>query len=470
MEKSKLIQVLRTFSVSELREFKDFVASPFFNKNQELVLFYSYLKKVAPKFSIKKIKKEIAYKAIFPNKKYDEKHLKYLMSFLLKLAEEFIGLKKYQSRNILLKHNILEACIDRKLDKSYLDIYRKATKELEDHPYRDTSFYFEKHLLAEVGNRYFGKKNIRKFNEGLQETTDNFDHYYLGKKLKLTCEMLNQQKFLSGDYQPHMLEELQNYLQKFPYEDVPIITVYFTILKTLTDEEDVSHFEQLKSHLKTYFNVFEIEEMKQIYIHTINYCIRKIRKKEERFVEEALNLYMNGIETKLLFEGDFLSPWTYNNIIKLGLRLGRYDWTESAIKTYHTALEESFRPNALNYSLADLYYHKRDFNKALLHLREVEFSDIFFALDAKIMLLKVYFEKSEGEALHSLIISFKTYLKRNKLISDTMRNTYLNFIFFITQLDKNQFTPIPDLKTKIIDSELLVDRKWLLEKLEIMGN
>ena len=97
MEKSKLIQVLKTFSTSELREFKDFVASPFFNKNQELILFYGYIKKNAPSFSLKKIKKEVVYQTVFPNQNYDEKHLKYLMSFLLKLAEEFIGLKKYQS-------------------------------------------------------------------------------------------------------------------------------------------------------------------------------------------------------------------------------------------------------------------------------------------------------------------------------------------------------------------------------------
>ena len=44
MHNSKLIELLKSFSASELREFKDFVASPFFNKNEELSLFYAYLK------------------------------------------------------------------------------------------------------------------------------------------------------------------------------------------------------------------------------------------------------------------------------------------------------------------------------------------------------------------------------------------------------------------------------------------
>ena len=81
MENSKLIALLKTFNTQELRAFKDFVASPYFNKNQELVLFYDYLKKIAPKFPLKKISRESIYNNLFPKKEYDDKHMNYLMSF-----------------------------------------------------------------------------------------------------------------------------------------------------------------------------------------------------------------------------------------------------------------------------------------------------------------------------------------------------------------------------------------------------
>ncbi|MFT4761074.1 MAG: hypothetical protein ACI9XO_003786 [Paraglaciecola sp.] len=55
MENSKLVQLLKTFSTQELREFKDFMQSPLFNKNQDLVDFYLYLKKIAPNFPTKKL-------------------------------------------------------------------------------------------------------------------------------------------------------------------------------------------------------------------------------------------------------------------------------------------------------------------------------------------------------------------------------------------------------------------------------
>ena len=325
MEKSKLISVLRTFSTSELREFKDFVGSPFYNKNEELVRLYNHLKKLAPRFPFKKIEKEVVYSALFGKKAFDEKHMKYLMSFLLKLAEQFIGLKKYQEDDVVVQAHILEACLDRNLDKSYANIFRKATNELDKVPYKDTNFYYNKYLLADIGNRYFSHQNIRKYNAQLQEASDFFDLYYLGKKLQYSCEMLSSKKFLSTDYHAKMLKEVHQYLDENPHDDIPIVVIYQTILHTLTEESNIAHFHKLKILLRKYFDLFEQAEMKQMYVHAINYCIRKIRQKEEQFVEEALNLYMQGIDTKLLYEGEFLSPWTYINIIKLGLRLGRYD-------------------------------------------------------------------------------------------------------------------------------------------------
>ena len=92
MDNSKLIALLRTFSTQELREFKDFIASPFFNKNRDLLLFYSKLRKLAPDFPADKTEKEVFFKTVFPANPYEDKQMHYLMSFLLKLAEQYIGL------------------------------------------------------------------------------------------------------------------------------------------------------------------------------------------------------------------------------------------------------------------------------------------------------------------------------------------------------------------------------------------
>ncbi len=463
MYNSKLIELLSTFSTSELREFKDFVSSPFFNKNEELVLFYLYLKKIAPDFPVKKVRREAVYAALFKGKKYDEKHLNYLMSFLLKLAEQYIGFSKYRTQGILPEYHILSSCLDRQLNKHYQNIFQKARKKLDANPLRGTEHYYQNYLLYQVEDQQFGLQKVRRYDANIQRAANQLDLFYLNQKLKYACEMLDREKTLSVNYQQSMLKEIALYLESLDMESSPAIAIYYHIYLTLTEENGDPYFERLKALLNKYTYRFSQFEVKEMYLLALNFCIRKVREKDDRYVLEAFTLFKNGIENKSLYENNLLSPWTFKNTIKLGLRLKQFDWTENFIKNYKDDLDEETRDNALNYNLADLYYYKKDFEKAQNLLQRVEFSDVFYALSSKVMLLKIYFEKKEDEALYNLLNSFKVYLRRNKLISNNVKKTYMNFISLLSQISKNQPLQKEAIQQKIINTELLTDRKWLLE-------
>ena len=449
MENSKLIQLLKTFDRRELREFKEFMESPLFNKHQELTDFYLYLKKNAPAFHPKKLEKKLVYQQLYGNKKYEDKQMRYLMSFTLKLAEQFVGWKKYQAQEVLVKTHILEALVDRNLEKNYQNIFQNAEAELNDKPFRNTQYYQDKYLLTEVSNKHFAAKNLRKLNTKLQEVSNYFDVYYLSQKLKYSCEMMSMQRFLSADYSQNLIEEIGRFLEKSSYENIPAIALYHQVFLTLTDENNERHFEQLTLLIDKHIGCFSDEEMREFYYHAINYCIRKMRQKNEKYVEKALTIYTKGVENKTLLQNGILSPWGFKNIVKLGLRLNRFEWTEQFIRKNTDILAEEYRLNAYNYSLADLSYHKQEISTALTHLREVEFTDIFFTLDAKIMLLKIYYDNDEEEALLSLLTSFKIFLKRNQLISAEMKNTYENFINLLNQILRSSHADSMDLQKKI---------------------
>lgn len=463
MQNSKLIELLSTFTASELREFKDFVSSPFYNKNEELIQFYAYLKKHAPNFPIKKITREYVYQALFKGQKYDEKHLNYLMSFLLKLAEQYIGISKYRQQGILPEYHILSSCLDRQLSKHYQNIFQKAKKKLNTNPLRDTEHYYQSFLLYQVADQHFGIQKVRRYDSNIQEAADHLDLFYLNQKLKYACEMLDREKTLSVTYQKFMLKEIALYLEHFDLESSPSIAIYYHIYLTLTEENGDPYFEKLKFLLNKYPFRFSQFELKEMYLMALNFCIRKVRKMDDRYVLEAFTLFKNGIENKSLYENNQLSPWTFKNTIKLGLRLNQFDWTENFIKTYKDDLDEEIRENALNYNLADLYYYKKEIEKAQALLQQVEFSDVFYVLSSKVMLLKIYFEKKEDEALYNLLTSFKVYLRRNKLISNNVKKTYMNFIALLSQISKSQSKQKELLRQRIISTELLTDRNWLLE-------
>ncbi|MBL7775786.1 MAG: hypothetical protein JNK89_07260 [Saprospiraceae bacterium] len=50
MHHSKLLELLRQFNGRQLSRFRDFLASPYFNRTGELALFFQYLAPHAPAF------------------------------------------------------------------------------------------------------------------------------------------------------------------------------------------------------------------------------------------------------------------------------------------------------------------------------------------------------------------------------------------------------------------------------------
>lgn len=463
MQDSKIIELLQTFSTKELRVFEEFMYSPFFNKNEELRNFYAYLKSCAPTFQPNKIKRRVVFKKLYPQKDYDDKKMNYLMSDLLKLAEQYIGWQQYENDSHLQKCHVLSAYLDRNLEKHYQGVYRTTERKLQQIPTRNTNFYYQQYLLAEIAERHFEQQKLRVFNHRLQAVANYFDVFYLSKKLELTVEMLEWEQVLKHNYQVDLIDDLLPQLHKSAYQSIPPLSLYQHMYYMLKGENAMLHFDQLKLKLQTYFDQFDPKEMKKAYLSAINFSMREIRKGNARFQQELLDLYLTAIEKKLLFENGYLSPWTYKNVVKLGLIMNRLDWTKQFIEQYTDALEPTFRQDAFHYSMADLFYHKKAYAKAQQHLREVQFSDIFYSLGTRQMLSKIYFEQGEKDTLLSLIASFKIFLKRNQLISEKVRQTYENFLFFLAQLLKDH--PSEDLEEQIRNTVLLPDRSWLLEQL-----
>lgn len=463
MDNSKLISLLQTFSKKELREFSDFVASPFFNKNEELIRFYTYLRKYAPHFPLKKIARRTVYAALYPDKAYDDKQLNYLMSFLLKLSEEYISYGRFKEKGEA--SNLLGSYVDRGLDKHYQYTLKAELKKLEGMPYRDRDFYYQQYLIADIDNEFFLKHNIRKYDERIQKAADNLDLYYLSTKLKYSCEMIDRDNWFKDSYTLQLLDEITDYLEKYPHEKVPSISIYQELYFMLTRTDSDVHFKRFRELFDKYQDKFKKQEVKKMYRYGINYAIRRLN--ERKLTQEAIfELYDYGIKSELLFEKGYLTPFTYKNFIKLGLALKRYSWTEEFILNYNKKLAPEFRQNAMYYNLAELYYYKKDFDKAQDCLNQVEYTEVHYALGSKKLFLKIFYELEEDEVLYSSITAFKIYLKRNKSISESIREAYLKFVGILGLLTKRNPKQGEMIFKQIKETEVLPDRKWLLRMFE----
>jgi GTP-binding protein EngB required for normal cell division len=92
---------------------------------------------------------------------------------------------------------------------------------------------------------------------------------------------------------------------------------------------------------------------------------------------------------------------------------------------------------------------------------------VYYHLDSKSLLMKVYYEMDEYDPFFSLVDAFKIYLRRNKFISDFQRETYHNFILLLNKmmkvkLGKNEMTI--NLHNEVLSTKPAADLAWLKSK------
>lgn len=469
MENSKLISILRCLSSKQIKQFADFVRSPYFNKKEEVAKLYETISRYYPQFDAAAVDKERIFAATFPHTPYDEKELGYWMSDLVKLLEQFIVVEETFQQPAEQFPHLFKFYLRWNLEKPFLKTLRDATAYLESLSRQDTEYYYNELIIKEQEMAFFDKQKKHTHHQSLTEAVESLDIYYLTRKLQYSCEMLNRQNMLSSEYELKMVEEILQYLDKAPHNHVPPVAIYRSILLCLMQPNVEQHYANLKFLLNEYSHKFLPEEARNMYLYAINYCVNKINRGNPSYNAELFELYQTLIHNRIIFEGKHLSPWTYRNIVVLGIKNEAYEWTETFIHQYHPDLAKQFRENAYNYNLAYLYFSRKQYAKAQKLLSEVVFDDVFYNIESKSLLMRLFYEEKETEPLLALCEAFKIFLKRNKLIADNKREIYLNFIKYVSKLvkiPKGRKDQLQELLQQIANNRQMVNTEWLKQKIE----
>lgn len=421
MNDSKLIELYKTLSLIEKKQFRDYLESPSINSNNDLVKLNTYISNCLEKARLtgKDLLKEEVCKHLFGNKKYIDKNLRYLFTFLMNHLETFISQLKVSKNKILQQEYLMVEFKERGLDKHFIGKSNLYHKELEEQKIHDAVYYYRRYVLEKELDDYFMKKEVRRDNQSLQFMSDNLELFFLSEKLKSLCEMVNRKNIIAATYDLSMSEEIISYVSKniSKFQQMPAINIYYRILMSLLDEKVQEHFIELKKSLDSSHQEFSTEEAKHMYNYAQNYCIKKINGGKQEYLQELFSLYETLLRSELIFDKKHLSQWDYKNIVSLGLKLDKFDWTKKFIEKYKDRIPSESRENAYQYNLASYYYTKKDYKSALKLLQNVEFTDVYYHLNAKAMLLNLYFELESVEPFYSLIDAYKVYLARTKKIS-----------------------------------------------------
>ncbi|HLG04103.1 MAG TPA: hypothetical protein VI731_10945 [Bacteroidia bacterium] len=464
---SKINGLLQALSPAEIPLFRARLARGKGDLRGNLLPLFDVLLPVARESGVDADKRSV-FKRCFPGKKFSDQQYRYFISDLSGHLEIFIAKRGFEKDKALFTEVLSRELASRGAVKAYNSRRLDFETEREEAPVRDISYYrhcFESELIH-LEKATAGMKRNKESN--IAETVDYLDRFYLAQKLRLSCEIYNVRNVLAVEYKVFLLDEIRAHLKNKTYADTPVILVYYKVLMTLLESEQEEHFFQLRQLLAQHEKNFRLQELREFYQYVLNYCIKKINLGNIGWQRTLFEIFKTTIENGVLMSEGYLSHLDYKNIVTISLRQKEYDWVKIFIDKYNKVLLPQERHNAYIYNLANVYFNTGEYSKSLKLLQQVEFSDLYYQLDSKSILLKTWFELDETESFLYHASAFRIFLKRNKLVSDYQRTIYQNLIRYSAMLHRagNSKRKIAEVRKRAEKNRNIADLQWLLNKID----
>lgn len=396
-----------------------------------------------------------------------DKEKRYIMGDLSVYLQTFLVYRNAFNNNALYRNLLFKELAKRNALKPLNTLYKEQHTKREEiirEPAGHHYLYEAEKIFSEISLLHSGRKQTPAFNS----ISRYLDAHYILQKLKLFCEMANYSNVMAADMESLFFHEIIKEVKGGKFSDSKHITIYYYVLMTLINHEDERFFKKLKELVYNSENYFDALELMDFYHYLKNYCVKKINSGDLSYRPVLLDIYKTMMSAQNLFRKQWLSQWDYKNAVTIALREQEYNWAKSFIEKNNSFLIAVERKNAYRYNMAALNFAQKNFREARKLLQFVKTDDVFYRLDARLMMMKIYFELEDIDGLYYHISAFKKFLFRNKQISDYQKNIYTNLIKMVSRLTNalNNKSQLKKLNADLKTAKNVADIQWLKEKVE----
>lgn len=466
MQKSRLYEVFSAISPKDTKELKKFVASPFYNQRAHVVRLYAYL--LNYKLAKDRLPdRRAAFEYIWPKQDFDDHKLRLSMSLLLKVIEKYLIWQELSEEETVVKLKLSQAYRKLGLKRHFTKNMSAIKIAQETTVLRHAEYYQNQYLFFHEQYKFSSEQNRMK-GVRLEEVLENFDVAYLASKLKQSCFVLSHQAIYKKEYNFGMLNQVISYIEENDYLKYPAISIYYYVYKALTEEGQNDHFLIIKSLIFEHQKLFPLDEIRDLFLLAVNYCIRQMNKGQSHFAKEGLDIYKEGLKNDILLLNGVLSNFTYSNIVAKAIVSKDFDWAAQFVHEYKPKLEPKHSESNFSFNLAWLEYEQKNYDKALGLLNKTHFTDLLLNLSAKTVTMKIYYELGAFDLLQSHLDAMRVFLSRKKILAyhkEHFSNTikYAKKILDLPPTDKSLKK---QLHVEISAISAIAEKKWLLRQLD----
>lgn len=465
LEDTRLWQTLAALSARELNAFRKFLDSPYFNQRTDVIgLLESVMRHMRSK---KKVTHKVFWESVHPGKPYDNQQLRLLMSYLHKLVGQFLAVESLMANEADCRRRVVETWGRKGQTAIQARSMEEAFRYLERSPVRNADYYFETYLLHQEQYRQASRQRPEK-GAGSQLVDQSINIAFAAMKLRQTCLLLAHGQVYDWGFVPSMLEPIDDFIQVNNLLDEPCIGIYWHGIRMLRHPDEERYFQAFKALLLAYGGVFPPGEVQDLYLLAINYGVRRVNDGQLSYFHDIMDFYRDGLKHEYLLQDGQLSRFTYHNIVSVALQIDQADWAEVFIQEWTSRIDRRFRERMESFNRAKIAYYRRRYDEAVSLLQRSNYHDPLLNLGARTLLLKIYFELEEFDALQSHLDAFQNYLLRKPELGYHRAN-YRHLIRYtrkLLALRPNDAAARQSMRQHIEGEKILTEKEWLLKCLE----
>lgn len=473
MYKSQLIEVLKTLSPKEIREFSEYVRSPFFNKNEGVIKLFDHIKAFHPKFPEEKIVKEKVYSKVFPGARYNDGFMRKCMFTLSSLAENYIIYKGLDIGSLNAKNLLLKEYYSRKNAALFNKTFYGIRAKLNEEKVLSSDFFYNGYISTFRNISFAAQHKLIDFSKFVKrndifEPFEYLSAHFLYTVMSLYEYYLNTQRMFSIKTDDAYFEKLINAFDPSILDKFPLLKIHNYLLSMLKDPDNEENFRTAKTLIKENEDKIEQNQVENIYINLQNYCMRKVRSNRSEYSRELFEIYKMELDNTVYSDKNNISVVLYRNIVFTALHEKEIEFADGFTEKYTKYLAAENRESNYHYVKAHIALKKKAFDEMGKHLGKIRNLDEMLKNDIKSMYVLLYYETKAVSQFLSLIDTFRHNLKNNKKLSEERKSVYNTFINFANRLhnlrDVFDEPKLKRLKTDIEETENVINKGWLREK------
>jgi hypothetical protein len=481
MLKSSLLEILRTFSLKEYREFGEYVVSPFFNKNEAVIKLYEFIRLHFNEMNSVKFEKEKVFAEIFPNVEYNDGFMRTIMFNLTQLAEDFLAYNNYKYSGIHEQLHLVRELNTRNLDKLVYKNIAESEERVNKYDHEDETFFLdmfliekEKNLIYDRTKKLLNKKDITEHD--LTKESENLIRFFFIHILKRYRYLLNRETVMNMKYSPEFLEEILDYIEKNSdkYSNLPSLSGLVSQVQLLRTEKD-EHFFKCKSLYMDLGNSIGRGERYNGLVLISGYCTTQHYKGRSGLLKEYFEIQKFRVihDIVKMNKNDFVTTVYYTGVVTASVLLNEIEWGEMFINKYKNELHPDNRESAYNFAMARIREKQKRYVESMDFLKNVKMEDVYYKVNVKSLMSKLYYCMGHLNELTDQLDTYRKFLKNDGLINDDFRRVNLNYVKLLTDLVKlreNTGRVKADEFRKKLEETDTLSKDWLLEKLNELGS